>query len=57
MKDTKNNAEENKIHKPKQETRQNLFQGRAEDEKGNAKFPDWDIVPPHQFINPRIKTQ
>jgi hypothetical protein len=35
----------------------NLFQGRTEAEKGNAKFPDWDIVPPSQFINPRIKPQ
>lgn len=33
----------------------NLFQGRTEAEKGNAKFPDWDIFPPYQFINPRIK--
>ena len=35
----------------------NLFHGRTEAEKGNAKFPDWDIVPPNQFINPRIKPQ
>ena len=35
----------------------NLFQGRTEAEQGNAKFPDWDIVPPNQFINPRIKPQ
>jgi len=33
----------------------NLFQGKTEAETGNAKFPDWDIVPPSQFINPRIK--
>jgi hypothetical protein len=25
--------------------------------KQNAKFSDWDILPPHQFINPRIKSQ
>ena len=37
--------------------KQNIFQGRTEAEKGNAKFPDWDIVPPNQFINPRIKQQ
>jgi len=36
--------------------RPNLFQGRTESESGNAKFPDWDIIPPNQFINPRIKT-
>jgi len=35
----------------------NIFQGRTESERGNAKFPDWDIVPPNQFINPRIKLQ
>jgi len=41
---------------PKKEVH-NLFQGRTESEKGNAKFPDWDIVPPNQFINPRVKQQ
>jgi hypothetical protein len=35
----------------------NLFRGRTEAEKGNATFPGWDIVPPTQFINPRIKKQ
>lgn len=35
----------------------NLFQGRTEAALENAKFPDWDIVPPSQFINPRIKNQ
>jgi len=35
----------------------NLFQGRIDAENGNTKFPDWDIVPPNQFINPRIKPQ
>ena len=24
--------------------------------KENSKFPKWDIVPPFQFINPRIRT-
>ncbi len=33
----------------------NLFQGRTEAESANAAFPDWDILPPNQFINPRIK--
>lgn len=45
-----NNKKENQI-KP------NLFQGRTEAETQNAQFPDWDIVPPNQFINPRIKQQ
>ena len=46
---------ENTNHEPKKENtvKPNLFQGRTEAEKGNAKFPDWDIVPPNQFINPR----
>ncbi|MFC0778964.1 hypothetical protein [Flavobacterium sp. HJSW_4] len=35
----------------------NLFQGRTEAELQNGKFPDWDIIPPTQFINPRIKNQ
>jgi hypothetical protein len=35
----------------------NLFQGRTEVEKKDTKFPDWDIVPPNQFINPRIRIQ
>ncbi|SFD12676.1 hypothetical protein [Flavobacterium phragmitis] len=35
----------------------NLFQGRTEAELQNAKFPDWDIIPQAQFINPRIKNQ
>ena len=50
---------ENTNHEPKKENtvKPNLFQGRTEAEKGNAKFPDWDIVPPNQFINPRIKPQ
>jgi len=25
------------------------------DEQTAAKFPQWDILPPHTFINPRIK--
>ena len=50
---------ENSNHEQKKEVsvKPNLFQGRTEAEKGNAKFPDWDIVPPSQFINPRIKKQ
>lgn len=48
---------ENKIHVPQKEltVKPNLFQGRTEADNGNAKFPDWDIVPPSQFINPRLK--
>ena len=26
-------------------------------DKGNAQFPDWDIVPPNQIINPRIRNK
>ncbi|WP_294960336.1 hypothetical protein [uncultured Flavobacterium sp.] len=35
----------------------NLFQGRTEADLESAKFPEWDILPPNQFINPRIKAQ
>ncbi|MFD1604267.1 hypothetical protein ACFSJW_07790 [Flavobacterium artemisiae] len=47
------------VNEKKTETKviTNLFQGRTEPELENAKFPDWDIVPPSQFINPRIKNQ
>ena len=50
---------ENTNNEPKKEkvVNLNLFQGRTEAETGNAKFPDWDIIPPNQFINPRIKPQ
>ena len=49
----------NANHEAKNESflKPNLFQGRTESEKGSAKFPDWDITPPNQFINPRIKKQ
>lgn len=57
MKDMKTDSEENKPHNPQQPPRPNVFQGRTEGEKNNAKFPDWDIVPPNRIINPRIKTQ
>ncbi len=43
--------------KKENQVKPNLFQGRTEAETKNAKFPDWDIVPPNQFINPRIKQQ
>lgn len=37
--------------------RPNLFKGNTEAKVGSAKFPEWDIVPASQFINPRIKPQ
>jgi hypothetical protein len=36
-------------------TKPNIFIGRPEIEIDNSKFPEWDIVPPGLFINPRIK--
>lgn len=33
----------------------NLFLGRTEAVSENAKFPNWDIEPPSQIINPRLK--
>jgi len=52
-------SESNNNNNPKKEmlVKPNLFQGRTDSEKGNAKFPEWDIVPPNQFINPRLKQQ
>lgn len=55
MKDIKNNSEENQNQIRNQQTTPNLFLGRTEGEKGNAKFPEWNIAPPNQIINPRIK--
>jgi hypothetical protein len=51
------NNHNNNSHKNGHDIRPNIFQGRTAPEAGNAKFPDWDIVPPNQFINPRIKPQ
>lgn len=45
----------NQEQKNEHAVKPNLFQGRTEAEIGQAKFPEWDIVPPNQFINPRIK--
>lgn len=50
-----NNTDNN--NKKENQVKPNLFQGRTEAETKNAKFPEWDIVPPNQFINPRIKQQ
>lgn len=57
MNDIKNNFEETRNHKPVQPPSPNLFQGRTEGEKGNVKFPNWDIIPPNQIINPRTRNQ
>jgi len=35
----------------------NIFQGRFNGDSDQAAFPEWDILPPHQFINPRMKQQ
>lgn len=50
-------SEEQPVENPSQEeeTLPNLFQANPESINGKAQFPDWDIVPPNQFINPRIK--
>lgn len=42
-------------HKKENQVKPNLFQGRTAAETKGAKFSDWDIVPPNQLINPRIK--
>jgi hypothetical protein len=33
----------------------NLFRGTTEQTEGKASFPNWDILPPYQFINSRTK--
>lgn len=35
----------------------NLFKDEADAKAESAKFPLWDIAPPDQFINPRIKSR
>lgn len=51
------NTDTPKINKPETIVQPNLFQGRTEAETKGSEFPEWDIVPPNQFINPRIKKQ
>ncbi|WP_295230480.1 hypothetical protein [uncultured Chryseobacterium sp.] len=51
-----NMPEKNREKKVKQPQKPNLFLGKTKTQQGNAKFPDWDILPPYQFINPRIKS-
>jgi hypothetical protein len=50
---------ENSPPKPNAEAtvKPNVFKGRTEAQNDASLFPDWDIVPPGQFINPRIKLQ
>lgn len=33
---------------------ENIFKGNYSNDVKYAEFPDWDILPPTQFINPRI---
>lgn len=54
-KDSNPQKENNIEPQKKTKTLPNLFKGRTSAEIQNAKFPDWDIVPPHQIINPRRK--
>jgi len=36
---------------------ENYFIERTEAEQDNSKYPEWDILPPNQFLNPRVKKQ
>jgi hypothetical protein len=47
------NGQESENVKPN--PKPNLFIGRLENEVDKSKFPEWDILPPGLFINPRIK--
>lgn len=49
----KNNKEDNQEIKKEEIQSENS----KKKEKENAQFPDWDILPPNQIINPRIKNQ
>jgi hypothetical protein len=56
--DTEQTATQQPVEqKKKAAVKPNLFQGRTDAAVGNAKFPDWDIVPPNMIINPRIRPQ
>lgn len=46
------NSNGNKIESS---TKKQLVDDKDKEEKSSANFPDWDIVPPNQIINPRIK--
>lgn len=43
-----------KVPKPKSKS-VNIFMSSAESNTPNSSFPDWDILPANQFINPRIQ--
>ncbi|MCL8536040.1 MULTISPECIES: hypothetical protein [Chryseobacterium] len=53
MSDFNINSEENK-NISKGETKPNTQEKKKKEE---VKFPEWDVLPPGQIINPRIKNQ
>ncbi|WP_164463937.1 hypothetical protein [Chryseobacterium sp. G0186] len=49
MNNQENSPENNKEIKKEDNPSENI----QKKDKQNAKFPDWDILPPHQMIKPR----
>ena len=46
---------ENNDEELKENTEQKQQTLREGKQQNNIKYPEWDILPPFQFINPRIK--
>lgn len=53
MNDFNNKSDGNKEIK-KEEIKADVPQKKDEE---NAKFPEWNILPPNQIINPRLKSK
>jgi hypothetical protein len=49
----KKSQQENELSKPT--VKANLFNSNTDRNVDTSKFPSWDILPPGQFINPRVK--
>lgn len=47
----KENAKEKKLDDQFSDVKQTL----PTDQQAEDRFPKWDILPPYQFINPRLK--
>lgn len=53
--ESKNLEEQTSVQKNAQKNIPNIFSNQRNTENGYSKFPNWDILPLDQFINPRIK--
>lgn len=50
-----NNDQENNTENKQEIKNETSSSENTSKKKENAKFPDWDILPPNRIINPRIK--